>query len=377
VDGAISGVAPGASPLSFFTTLGPGSHQISCEVQYVDASGTSPVVTGDATGSVNVMVSSILLPPTLSVKAETYTEIDLIWGAVTGALCYNLYWSTDGTNFTLKAAIVNTYADDVGLTAGATYYYYVTAVSSGCTTATSSPSNTVSVTLQSTYNVTVTPNSSSVMAGGAPSSDASTTVAVVVKDQNGNAVPNRAVQLSVSGTFSGGAAMESAGSVGQTSLTTDNTGTASTTYLSGADAGTVILTASVAGPSSTIQTATGTITTALPSASITFANGWEAGLSIQPVESYALPTTITVMYDGSPVVGLTIELLTQVYLSGGIVDVTGVQVGFDNSAPTTDSNGNCNVNLLWSGPVSSIVYTIMCTVDDPSVNVSPAGTSSP
>ena len=59
------------------------------------------------------------------------TQIDLAWTAATdnvGVVGYNVYRSTDGSNFTLDLNLNDTLFADTGLTAGTTYYYLVTAL---------------------------------------------------------------------------------------------------------------------------------------------------------------------------------------------------------------------------------------------------------
>ena len=83
--------------------------------------------------------------PTLSGTANG-SEADLSWTSVSGATGYIVEKSTDGTNWTQVTTTTGTSYTDSNLAAG-TYYYRVEAQNGS---GTSSPSNVVSVTIQST-----------------------------------------------------------------------------------------------------------------------------------------------------------------------------------------------------------------------------------
>lgn len=82
-------------------------------------------------------------PTGLTATALSTTRVDLSWTASTGATSYDVYRSTDGTNFGPLSSTSATSVSDTSVTAGNTYWYYVEAVNS---IGRSAPSNTVTAT---------------------------------------------------------------------------------------------------------------------------------------------------------------------------------------------------------------------------------------
>ena len=71
------------------------------------------------------------VPGSLVASASSSTEIDLSWSASTdnvGVTGYRVYRSTDGTTYALAGTTTSTGFADLGLAAGVTYWYRVTAV---------------------------------------------------------------------------------------------------------------------------------------------------------------------------------------------------------------------------------------------------------
>jgi beta-lactamase superfamily II metal-dependent hydrolase len=106
-------------------------------------------------------------PGSLVASAVSTTEIDLSWTASTdnvGVKDYRVYRGTDGVTFSLAGTSTTTGFADLGLTAGTTYSYRVTAVDAAGNE--SSPSS-ASATTPATGSITVTsPNGGESWSGG-------------------------------------------------------------------------------------------------------------------------------------------------------------------------------------------------------------------
>ena len=96
--------------------------QINTEYQY-------RVVAINAYGSSTSAVQAITtfaLPPTLTATATSGTTLDLSWNTITGSPTYNIYSSSNNSNFVLEqAGITATTYQDTGLALGQTVYYKV------------------------------------------------------------------------------------------------------------------------------------------------------------------------------------------------------------------------------------------------------------
>jgi fibronectin type 3 domain-containing protein len=102
---------------------------------------------GQSSTSIEVVGTTIAVPPTGLQAAASGTQITLTWAPSAGAIAYNIYRSTTangegGTPY--KTGLTGTTYTDLGLPSGATFYYQVTAVDAA---GESANSNEISATL--------------------------------------------------------------------------------------------------------------------------------------------------------------------------------------------------------------------------------------
>jgi len=80
---------------------------------------------------------------TLAVQPNSGTIVNVGWASVSGATSYNIYKSTDNNIFPLLASSATTGYSATGLTTGVTYYFRVSAVSTGGESAATSSSSII------------------------------------------------------------------------------------------------------------------------------------------------------------------------------------------------------------------------------------------
>ena len=181
--------SPGASvslPISVATSVPPSTYTLT--------------VTGtDATGTVSrkavINLTVISLVPSNLTAVGGLTRIKLTWTGVAGTPTYSVYRSTStGTETLLQSGLTTTSFTDSGLAGGATYFYKVTATSSGTE---STPSNEASATVTD-FTLPTNPATVTVLAGG----NATTPVTVTPLGGFGGAVSfsGGASGISVTGT---------------------------------------------------------------------------------------------------------------------------------------------------------------------------------
>ena len=144
-----SGGSTGATSYNVYRGTTPGGEGASPYVTGVGASYNDfGVVNGttyyykmsavDGNGESGLSKEAVATPGSTQLPAPTLAltpgsaQVTARWSAVSGATGYNLYRSTDNSNFTeIKSNVSVTTAADTGLTNGVTYYYEVAAVSAG------------------------------------------------------------------------------------------------------------------------------------------------------------------------------------------------------------------------------------------------------
>jgi subtilase family serine protease len=107
-------------------------------------SGTVTATVSSLSGSAAVTVAAATAPspPSNLTAGAQGKHIGLSWQATSSGVTYNVYRGTASGNEQLYASgLTGTSANDMGVTSGVTYYYYVTAVSAGVESA---PSNEAS-----------------------------------------------------------------------------------------------------------------------------------------------------------------------------------------------------------------------------------------
>lgn len=124
-----SGTGLSITGLAAGTTIAPGqTAQIVAEF--------SAKTSGVTNGSISIASSAgtISIPVTVDAVTSTTHAVDLSWGAspTGGVTGYNVYRSsTSGSGYAKISSVGSTSFSDSGVKAGSTYYYVVTAVSSG------------------------------------------------------------------------------------------------------------------------------------------------------------------------------------------------------------------------------------------------------
>lgn len=131
-----SGFVPGTHTLFTYT----GNLTGSSPVLGTTPDGYNYTLDTNTTGQVNLLVS-LTAPsaPANLTATPTNLQINLDWNAVAGANTYNLYRGTsnNGPYPTVISGLVNTNYSDADVTNGVTYFYVVTAVTSGVESANS------------------------------------------------------------------------------------------------------------------------------------------------------------------------------------------------------------------------------------------------
>ena len=94
-------------------------------------------------GSVSGKAISVLAAPSLSLTNTSEGKIKLTWTSVSGADKYSVYYSTDGSSYSLLKTVTGTSLTHSSATAGKTYYYKVMAVDADNSASNSGYSNVV------------------------------------------------------------------------------------------------------------------------------------------------------------------------------------------------------------------------------------------
>jgi hypothetical protein len=110
----------------------------------VGGTGSVTAAIGSTYGSASVTVTDLSAPSSLTASPQG-RHISLSWQSSNSGVTYNLYRGTTPGSETLYAsALTGTSANDMGVSSGVTYYYYLTTVGSDGTEST--PSNEASAT---------------------------------------------------------------------------------------------------------------------------------------------------------------------------------------------------------------------------------------
>ncbi|MBQ9673424.1 MAG: right-handed parallel beta-helix repeat-containing protein [Ruminococcus sp.] len=116
-------------------------------------------------GTSSAKITNLSTPSSFIGKNATYNKNTLSWKAVAGASEYQIYRSTDGTNFILHDTVKTNSYNDTKVTPGSKYYYKIMAIAcTSKTTVYSSYSNTISIDTMGLGTVTdtsITQNNSS------------------------------------------------------------------------------------------------------------------------------------------------------------------------------------------------------------------------
>lgn len=114
-----------ASTTYYYAVSSMTDSKISAKSQVVSAKTESPLLAPET-------------PTGLKATVTSSTSISLSFNYVSGAVSYNLYWSTNDTTFTLLTTLTSTSYTHNNLTAGTTCYYKISATGNGLESALSS-----------------------------------------------------------------------------------------------------------------------------------------------------------------------------------------------------------------------------------------------
>lgn len=110
---------------------------------------TAVNITGESVRSNALIVMTVPnAPQMVSEGTVTSNSIPISWSATTGASAYNVYRSTNGTDYSIVngSGVVGTTYSDSGLTSGTTYYYKVTAANASGESGKSSAVSAITLT---------------------------------------------------------------------------------------------------------------------------------------------------------------------------------------------------------------------------------------
>ncbi len=112
---------------------------------YYKVSAYSNAGESDKCGSISVKTLSEIDPTGLTLGTVTSSSISISWDSVPGAAGYNIFRSTDGSNYFKAGNVTGTDYTDTGLEAGTVYYYEVTSYDSGGESGKSAPVSGITI----------------------------------------------------------------------------------------------------------------------------------------------------------------------------------------------------------------------------------------